>query len=115
MKKRQEGITLVVLIITIIVMLILAGVTIGQISDHKGIINQTRQTTKNAQRESIVEKIKADIYTEKTKKGREITEEEFKSIIKQYGKVTDDENDEGKIILTTDDGGYKIEQSEIWK
>ena len=80
MKKKEEGITLIALAITIIVLLILAGVTLGSIRDHNGVIEQSKETAQNAQKESIIEKIKADIYTEKTKKGREKAIDELENI-----------------------------------
>ena len=40
--KSQKGITLVALVITIIVLIILAGITIGKIAGNKGDVNQTK-------------------------------------------------------------------------
>lgn len=116
-KTTTDGITLIALVITIIVLLILAGITIGAISGHDSIIEQTGKTAQNAQRESIIEKIKADIYTEKTKKGREITVDELENILKKYGEVTKVTTTEGKteLVLKTTDGNYEISQSEVWK
>lgn len=117
MKKKEEGITLIALAITIIVLLILAGVTLGSISDHNGVVEQSKETAQNTQRESIIEKIKADIYTEKTKKGREITVDELENILKKYGEVTKVATTEGntELVLKTTDGNYEISQSEVWK
>lgn len=117
MKKKEEGITLIALAITIIVLLILAGITIGSIGSHNGVIEQTGKTAQNAQRESIIEKIKADIYTEKTKKGREIAIDELENILKKYGEVTKVITTEGdtELVLKTTDGNYEISQSEVWK
>ena len=38
--KRQKGITLIALVITIIVLLILVGVTITMLTGENGILNQ---------------------------------------------------------------------------
>ena len=43
MKNNQKGITLVALVITIIVLLILAGVTIAALSGNNGILNRARE------------------------------------------------------------------------
>lgn len=43
--KKQKGITLIALIITVVVMLILAGVAITAIVDGEGLFNRTRQAT----------------------------------------------------------------------
>ena len=39
-KKKQKGITLIALVITIIVLLILAGVSISMLTGENGILNQ---------------------------------------------------------------------------
>ena len=43
--KAEKGITLVALIITIIVLLILAGVVIGQVASNRGILNRAKDST----------------------------------------------------------------------
>ena len=47
MKKQSKGITLIVLIITVILLLILAGVSIGAITDG-GLINKSKDTIDRA-------------------------------------------------------------------
>lgn len=47
MLKGQKGITLVALVITIIVLLILAGITISLVIGQDGIINKAQQAGKN--------------------------------------------------------------------
>ncbi len=110
MKRKEKGITLIVLVIMIIVLLILAGVTLGSISDHNGIMGQSKETARNAERESIIEKIEADLYTEKVKKGRNINKEELKSIIvnNDYGIIN-----EGEDSFNSKIGNYKIGFNEI--
>ena len=44
MKNKHEGVTLIALIITIIVLLILAGVTIAMIMGDNGILNQAEES-----------------------------------------------------------------------
>ena len=43
MKKNQNGVTLIALAVTIIVMLILAGVTMATLTGENGIITQSRR------------------------------------------------------------------------
>ena len=47
--KNKRGITLIALVVTIVVLLILAGVTIAMLTGENGIINQA----KNAKEESL--------------------------------------------------------------
>ena len=52
--KKEKGITLIALAVTIIVMLILAGVTIATLTSENGIINQSskvKETNKVAKTE----------------------------------------------------------------
>ena len=53
-RRKQKGITLVALVVTIIVLLILAGVTLNIVLDNDGIINKAKQAVddyENAQKE----------------------------------------------------------------
>ena len=62
MKKTSSGVTLIALIITIIVLLILAGVTIAMIMGDNGILNQAMNAadeTNRANVQSELEFIKA--------------------------------------------------------
>lgn len=47
MFKKEKGITLVALIITIIVLIILAGVTISLVVDDNGIIQKSKNAKTN--------------------------------------------------------------------
>ena len=57
MKKENKGITLIALVITIIVLLILAGVTISTLAGDNGLITKANEakvvTEKSALREEI--------------------------------------------------------------
>ena len=48
--KGRKGITLIALVITVIVILILAGITISAISGENGIIQKAEQAKKNIYR-----------------------------------------------------------------
>lgn len=113
MRKREEGITLMVLVIMIIVLLILAGITLGSISNHNGVIEQSKETAQSAQRESIIEKIEADLYTEKVKTGNIPSKNDLKDLIKEkdYGTINDNDS------FTSKAGNHKIEFNKIqgWK
>ena len=112
MRRKENGITIVALAITVIVLLILSGVSLSMIKDKRGPIKETYETTDAAQRESILEKIEADLYSEKVKTGKTPTEQELIKLIeeKDYGTVSEEN---GEHILTTKDGEYKIAFSEI--
>ena len=54
---KEKGITLIALVITIIVLLILAGVTIGMITEENGIIRQAKEAKEQTEIASIEEAI----------------------------------------------------------
>lgn len=45
--KSQKGITLVALVITIIILLILAGITVATLSGDNGLFNRAKQAKNN--------------------------------------------------------------------
>ena len=53
--KGQKGITLVALVITVVVMLILAGVAIAAVVDGDGLFNRTRNAADIYEREAANE------------------------------------------------------------
>lgn len=58
MSKKENGITLVALVVTIVVLLILAGVSISLVLGNNGLINKTKEA-KNA----TVNATKNEAYT----------------------------------------------------
>ena len=64
LSKNEKGITLVALVTTIIILLILAGITIGTLTSKKGLINEANQNSQSAQKETLIQKIEADLYSE---------------------------------------------------
>jgi len=110
--KKETGITLMALSITIIVLLILAGVGIGAITGEKSIIKNAEEGTQNVEKRNIIEKIRADIYTEETVKNRELKPSEYIDIFNKYAENIIYEGSNIKSI-TTKQGNYTIEISEI--
>lgn len=110
MQETEKGVTLIALVITIIILLILAGVSVTTLTGEKSIINQATNTGSSAQRESIIEKIEADLLKEKMKTGDTPTKNELKAIIEQNGY---NEGTLGDNSFVTKDGGYTINYDEI--
>lgn len=73
-----------------------------------GTLNKAKESNSQAQRESILEKIEADLYTEKVKKGRALKKSEAEAIIGNFGTI-----DQATKKVTTTDGGYDIFFSDI--
>ena len=107
--EKNKGITLIALVITIVILLILAGIGIGSTIGEKGTINQAKESNEQAEKESIKQKIQADVLVEKEKKNRSLTHDEFIEIVENgnYGTINGD-------ILTTS-SGYEIDLSELYQ
>ena len=110
MYKKEKGITLIALVVTIIVTIILASITITALSGKKSTINQTTDIAESAQKESIIEKIEADLLQEKITTGNTPTKNDLKRIIQEnsFNNGSLGEND-----FTVKDGGYTISYNEI--
>lgn len=64
MLRNQKGITLVALVITIIVLLILAGVTISMVLGQNGILNQANQAKAENQKANVEEQVQMAVFAE---------------------------------------------------
>lgn len=65
--KNQKGITLIALVITIIVLLILAGVAIAMLSGDNGILTRAKLAADNSKKGALLEATKiavGEIYSE---------------------------------------------------
>ncbi len=118
--KEARGITLIALVITIIVLLILAGVTIATLTGDEGILNQAGKAEKTQRRAEIVEKIKTDIISKQVENGNgKISEKELDDIFTKYDNDYNSENpqvktdESGRKYIETKDG-YIIYEDEIY-
>ena len=83
--KKQNGITLIALVITIIVLLILAGVSINAIIGENGILTNAQDATTQYEMASLAEQIQLDLFD------KQIPEELY-TILSKYGTVEYEEN-----------------------
>ena len=74
----QRGITLIALVITIIVLLILAGVAIAALTGENGVLTQAENVGTQTEIAEVIEKAKLDIVAWQTEK--ESSNEEIRSI-----------------------------------
>ena len=108
--KKAKGITLISLVITIIILLILAGVTLSLTLGDNGIITQAQKAKEAQEIAAIKEDIQLAILDKELEKGGTgLTEEELEEILKDYGEIQEDGN-----TIKTDDG-YEIDIDEIYK
>ena len=113
--NRQKGITLIALIVTIIVLLILAGITISTITSDNGIIKNAlsaKERTEIAQEIEIVEQ--ATIHAMgNNRRGNIVKNELQEELDKITGEgetiVTNDTEDQGYFVKFVDSGRiYKV-------
>ena len=94
MLKTQKGITLIALVVTIVVLLILAGVTISLLLDENGIIAKSKDA-RNANRSgAIKEEItlwKADKFAADNGAGSHESMDDFLARLKTRGLISDED------------------------
>ena len=107
---KSNGITLISLVITIIILLILAGVTLSLTLGDNGIITQAQKAKEAQEIAAIKEDFQLAILDKELEKGGEgLTKEELEEIAGNYGELQED----GNTIKTED--GYEIKIDEIYK
>ena len=119
--KQKKGITLIALVITIIVLLILAGISISMLSGDNSILKKATDTKTNSEKQSIIEQARIDILGQQAEnKGTNITKEQLATILNKYFTTTETDSipneisSEHDLELTTIDNKYKINLSEIY-
>lgn len=89
-KLKQAGITLIALVVTIVVLLILAGVSMSLILGNNGIINKTADAaskTEIEQEKEKVEFVSANLAIEKIQYGEDVSVTKFQEMVdNEFGK-----------------------------
>ena len=113
--KERKGITLIALVVTIVLILILAGITVGMVTSDNGILKETKNAKQQAEidnEKSIVERAKM-LAMMRSKNGA-ITYDIFEPALKdEAGKISTDVSDAGDIIevlFTNSNRYYEIDQ-----
>lgn len=114
-QSKSKGITLIALVITIIVLLILAGISIATLTGENGILIKSEKAKTETEIADIKEQIKIEILEKQTENLGNITENQLNEILEKYDKdgKSDKVNDSGERIIQTDKG-YIIKVSEIF-
>ena len=112
---KEKGITLVALVITIIILLILAGISISALT-NTGIFGKAKEAKAKTEKASIIEQAQTDVLEKQAKKrDTELAKEELRIILDKYFKDIP-ENYTTETILTTNEkyGNYEISVSDIY-
>lgn len=111
--KENKGITLISLVVTIIILIILAGVSINMLFGEKGIITKAKEAVKMQEIASIKEEIALKILDQEMESKRQITQQEIEDILSQYGTVNKNEDGTIKNLIPTGKE-YEIAYEEIY-
>ena len=100
-KEAQKGITLIALVITIIVLLILAGVGIAMLTGQNGILTQAQSAKTTTENKSAEEKVKLAVMSARTRSETASLElDKLKEEIENQGGTTT--NNEFPLNVTMD-------------
>ena len=113
-KRINEGITLIALVVTIVVLLILAGVSLNLVLGNNGIITKAQDAklmTRAGSAEDEVELWKCDNYIAKNSKQPTVSEENMLQGLKDKRKIYEDEIDrENKMITIKKNDGTIVKE-----
>lgn len=114
--KGNKGITLLALVITIIIMLLLVGITIHLVGGN-GIIKNTEEVIEQSKIESIREEIELAIAKKMAIEDNDITIEQIIEQLEKQGTINEgDSNQKNGQVKTQPDGYiYKIKKDENGK
>lgn len=106
--KNQSGITIVALVITIVVLIILAGISIGSITSDNGIINQATNAKNDMQYQQWSEQIDTAIIDAESKHVNPTIDDVIEELKKK--EIIDNDNQVNKNTgeITTNEPTCKI-------
>ena len=111
-KKDEKGITLVALVVTIIVLIILAGIAISMTIGDNGIFTRAKEAKRLQITSEAKEKIGTEILdaqVEAVQKNETLQQSKIEEIIAKYGELQADGD-----TIKLKDNGYEISLKEIY-
>ncbi len=105
-KETQDGITLIALVITIIVLLILAGVSIAMLTGQNGILTQAQNSKTVTENKSAEEKVKLAVMGARADDGT-LTVGKLRTELANYGGTV--EGDTFPVTATVDGKSFTVD------
>ncbi len=105
-KEAQKGITLIALVITIIVLLILAGVSIAMLTGQNGILTQAQNAKTTTANKSAEEKVKLAVMGARADDGT-LTVGKLRTELANYGVTV--EGDTFPVTATVDGKSFTVD------
>lgn len=113
-RGSNRGITLVALVVTIVVLLILAGITLNYVFGDNGLINRANDAKIATEIADIKEQIQTDILSEQAGNQGSISDSSLKTILEKYGTINYDTDGTKIKSITTTKGNHEIAMADIW-
>ena len=108
----KNGITLIALVITIIVLLILAGVTIATLTGDNGILTKAQNAKEKNAQKTVEEQINLAVQASRINEGLVINKEILEQVLTNNGiEITKSENDELPWTVKKDGYVYTISEN----
>ena len=107
-KKLEKGSTLIALIITIIILLILAGVTITMITGDNGILKQATNARETNTKAELEEQVKLAVMASKVNDTASINIEILEDEINKISGTTITKSADDKLPWTVKKGSYEV-------
>ena len=114
MSKSENGITMLALVFTMIILLIIAGVAVPRLTGEQGLLSETKNAKAESDRNDLIKSIQEEIFAAKALKKRDMSESEINEIIAKYdkdGSIKTGDNDYEYIVTKE---GYEISVLDIY-
>ncbi len=106
--KKERGITLIALVITIIVLLILAAVSIATLTGESGILTKANEAKAQTEVENLKEMVQTDILDYQAENRSEnVTVEQLRDVLDKYFKDVPEKAED--LQKNLEDPEYKLE------
>lgn len=117
--KQENGITLIALVITIIVLLILAGISIATLTGENGLLAKTNIAKEQTEIVDAKEQAKIDItveIAERIEAGRstDLSDSDIRQILTGKEYVSKEEGQPGENSFKTRKSGYEISYADLY-
>lgn len=106
--RKQNGITLIALVITIIVILILSMISVALLTGSNSIINKAAQSREVTNQAEATEKVQLEVAASYNNDGS-VNLEQLKTNLQKDLEITDASGDTESGTLTFTYGGYSFE------
>lgn len=113
---KEKGITLIALVITVIVLLILAAVTIASLTGENGILSNADRAREQTEIAEIKERVQTDVLAKRSEnQDGEVTNTQLKEILSKYfDNVPDSCTADTMLTAKKEYGGHEIKFSDIY-